>query len=563
MKTIVSRNLSISVYLLRLLFSCLLFTTSLFWKSELIYAQCPALTPVILPFLEDFEEVDTTLRVSSALCEIDKVWSLETVSGFAQFGTGLGNNALALIGISEFDTNNVTLTLDMSNYVNSTNILLSFDFLNTDYNTGLNDSVWIRGSNIKTWVSIYSWELNNESKWSTSIEFDIDAALSNAGQIFTNSFQVRFGKGASIGLPGNELTLDNIRLTACPKAIDLKATNVTATSATLSWTELDTTAIGDIEWGNTGFLQGNGNKITGLTNSAFWLFNLSPNTFYDFYVKSGCGNESSFWAGPFTFSTLCNAPNPVSLPFLEDFEYIEDTTLFANGELCRANRTWSFETTSAGTAKFGKDAPSNNGGLGALLLENPNGFSTNNAILTLNMSNYVREYDDIYLIFDFFNALDESSANDSIWIRGDSTNTWIGLYSWQEQERSVWHTSPEFDIDTVLAKVGQSFSSSFQIRFGQADNSIFPDDGLIVDNIRLVTCSKPTNLMATTISPNSANLTWTEMGAATNWNIEWGVKGFSQGDGNIGISIFDSSYELSDLVANTAYDFYVRSVCEE
>ena len=69
--------------------------------------------------------------------------------------------------------------------------------------------------------------------------------------------------------------------------------------------------------------------------------------------------------------------------------------------------------------------------------------------------------------------------------------------------------------------------------------------------------------MATTISPNSANLTWTEMGAATNWNIEWGVKGFSQGDGNIGISIFDSSYELSDLVANTAYDFYVRSVCEE
>ena len=39
-------------------------------------------------------------------------------------------------------------------------------------------------------------------------------------------------------------------------------------------------------------------------------------------------------------------------------------------------------------------------------------------------------------------------------------------------------------------------------------------------------CPQPSDLGATNITENSADLYWTENGTATSWNIEWGLEGF-------------------------------------
>ena len=67
------------------------------------------------------------------------------------------------------------------------------------------------------------------------------------------------------------------------------------------------------------------------------------------------------------------------------------------------------------------------------------------------------------------------------------------------------------------------------------------------------------------INPNNGFIEWTENGTANTWQIEYGPDGFTQGSG---ISILTNNngngslpHQLTNLIANTEYDVYVRSVC--
>ncbi|NVO19821.1 MAG: fibronectin type III domain-containing protein [Bacteroidetes bacterium] len=95
----------------------------------------------------------------------------------------------------------------------------------------------------------------------------------------------------------------------------LNATNITGSSADLSWTS--TASMWNIEWGLTGFIQGTGTMISGTGSNPYHLTGLTVGNSYSFYVQSKCGASStSNWAGPFTFYLPCQA---TTLPFTEDF----------------------------------------------------------------------------------------------------------------------------------------------------------------------------------------------------------------------------------------------------
>src|SRR5690606_11521264 len=57
-------------------------------------------------------------------------------------------------------------------------------------------------------------------------------------------------------------------------------------------------------------------------------------------------------------------------------------------------------------------------------------------------------------------------------------------------------------------------------------------------------------------------ISWTENGTATEWEIEYGLTGFTQGSG---IVVTDNDgilgETLSGLTDNTDYDVYVRAIC--
>jgi len=114
----------------------------------------------------------------------------------------------------------------------------------------------------------------------------------------------------------------------CQSPTQLNAIEISFNSAKLTWTNnVPGLNLFSIEWGLTGFPQGVGIPVNNV-QLPHVLNGLSPATTYDYYVKSNCGqNNSSAWAGPFTFTTLSNvgieenelfvnvAPNPFNDEF--------------------------------------------------------------------------------------------------------------------------------------------------------------------------------------------------------------------------------------------------------
>jgi len=74
-------------------------------------------------------------------------------------------------------------------------------------------------------------------------------------------------------------------------------------------------------------------------------------------------------------------------------------------------------------------------------------------------------------------------------------------------------------------------------------------------------CNAPSNLSAVA-SFSQANLSWTTGGSA-NWNVEYGLQGFTQGTGTMILNASQNPLTISPLMANTAYDFYVQDTCNQ
>jgi hypothetical protein len=74
-------------------------------------------------------------------------------------------------------------------------------------------------------------------------------------------------------------------------------------------------------------------------------------------------------------------------------------------------------------------------------------------------------------------------------------------------------------------------------------------------------CLPVSNLTLDGVTFNSADISWTVQGTETNWNIEYGVSGFTLGTGMTGTASGTAQFTGSSLNPNTSYDFYVQADC--
>ena len=107
------------------------------------------------------------------------------------------------------------------------------------------------------------------------------------------------------------------------------------------------------------------------------------------------------------------------------------------------------------------------------------------------------------------------------------------------------------DDSAILATQACGASSS---GYGQAED-------YLVNILAAPTCLPPSALTTTSVSPTAQNLAWTENGASTSWDIEWGTTGFTPTGTPTIAATTTNPYSLTGLTANTTYQFYVRSVC--
>lgn len=104
--------------------------------------------------------------------------------------------------------------------------------------------------------------------------------------------------------PYNFTTLD------CAMPTNLIAPDIRINSAQLGWTSGGS---GENAWEIVVQTAGTGTPFGGGTatsSNPYLASGLNFNTSYEFYVRANCGDASSAWAGPYTFSTLaCTAPS--------------------------------------------------------------------------------------------------------------------------------------------------------------------------------------------------------------------------------------------------------------
>src|SRR5690606_38603240 len=137
---------------------------------------------------------------------------------------------------------------------------------------------------------------NLQTNW-TNQWYEIPT-IDYAGQIVRLVFEWRNDSsgGTQVGA-----AIDNVEVSVvtCPAPTGLAATDITTTSAELSWASSGTSF--DIEYGVTGFTPSGIPTFTGVSNN-FILDTLNSSTTYQYYVRQNCGVDGeSAWVGPLSF----------------------------------------------------------------------------------------------------------------------------------------------------------------------------------------------------------------------------------------------------------------------
>lgn len=127
------------------------------------------------------------------------------------------------------------------------------------------------------------------------------------GSSTTDSF-VGFRLNATEGY--KTLYVDNITLEPIPTCLDVSDINVsdlTTTSATLTWTANGSESAWNVAIGANTVTDPNTLTALSSSNNSYFLTDLTPATYYNVWVQSVCSSENGAWIGPLTFSTSCNA----------------------------------------------------------------------------------------------------------------------------------------------------------------------------------------------------------------------------------------------------------------
>src|SRR6056300_281159 len=362
------------------------------------------------------------------------------------------------------------------------------------------------------------------------------------------------------------ICIDDVSVTdipPCPEPIGLGLTSATQTTATISWSS--SSPAFNIEVGPMGFTQGTGTSYSSTTTS-YTATGLTQNTYYDAYVMANCtstGDGTSNWVGPFTFKTECGDQ---AVPYSTGFEgFSSGNTTTPNLPDCWAygktgtssslyayNYNYSFySNTGTNSVRFygyASTTSTNSADGDTLAVFSPRiaGLSGNDkqVIFNVRTSSSVAYYTTKMIIA----TADSNASMGSIHIV-DTVN-----YSNVYQEFTVDLDNVPTNASRVVFMVVPEFVSGYTYAYAYA----YLDDIEIRD---IPNCPIALNASGNATSDSSVTVTWTDSSAVSDYIIEWGPTGFTQGTGAPMDTVMGSSWSINTLDDATTYDFYIQSNC--
>ena len=166
-------------------------------------------------------------------------------------------------------------------------------------------ATWTAGGEEANWeVNIFNTNIN-ESYTTTAPTY----AFSNltTGTQYSVSVRALCGSDASIEGPWSDTVV--FTTDACQPVTGVTVSNLTATTAQVSWTASSNSSIYRVEYGFRGMSQGEGTSVT-VNATSYTITGLQPETEYDVYVQAVCeGGENSVWSDVSSFTTPAASGN--------------------------------------------------------------------------------------------------------------------------------------------------------------------------------------------------------------------------------------------------------------
>lgn len=405
-------------------------------------------------------------------------------------------------------------------------------------------------------------QLNKSEDWNTYSE---DGEVPSAGD-YKMVFIWRNDSSYGNNPPA---AIDNIVISrvGCPMPTGLSYSNITDTSVILNWTANGSEEAWELEYRAEG--ENTWQMVTTYENP-YLLEGLVGLTTYEARVRAVCSSVTTT-TPPIIFTTK---QTPVVVdsehPFMDDFEDERCNWELVNGEL---------------TNKWTWGSAVNNGGEKALYISNNEGVSNAYTInsstmvyatklFTLEKGSYGFEYDwrangEVYsgTPYDYLRVA-LVPANTEL-IAGTSAPTvpsghfydnlpvgWIALDGGGQLSQST-------DWVSYSGAANITTAGNYKVVFAWCnDNSQGTQPPAAIDNFSVIKlpCILPTELAAYAMF-TTAELSWTETGYASQWNLQWKATGSSEW--NMVSNLDETSYSLIDLTPNTEYEFRVQPNCTD
>ncbi|WP_107039175.1 fibronectin type III domain-containing protein [Brumimicrobium mesophilum] len=346
---------------------------------------------------------------------------------------------------------------------------------------------------------------------------------------------------------------------SCIAPTNLMVNSILATSANLSWTQIGSPIEWEVEYGVSGFTLGSGtNSIE--TTSTPSLTGLNDDTAYDLYVRAICApGDTSDWSNITTFSTPCNA---FLAPFIENFDGLALVSPYTDLPNCWEPQTladdWDVtnDVVNTGHAYLPNIGDHTTGTGNYMWIDASTDILANEMVTPfIDMSALTTPL----IGFWFASNNVDNAINHTISLDAWDGNAWVNITTesgnfpgWTEVSGPLPAGVPtiaKFRIQAIAA-TGTTSSNYFQ-------NDLGIDDFFVMET---PSCPDPSALTAANITGTSADLSWTENGTATTYNVEYGISGFTPGTGTI-VAGVSNPFTLNALTSCSDYEYYVQSDC--
>ncbi len=348
---------------------------------------------------------------------------------------------------------------------------------------------------------------------------------------------------------GYNIGVDDIIVMAAPtclKPTDVTVSNITTTTAEISWTSHSSETAWTISY--------NGTEIP-VTTNPYTLTGLTSATSYTVMVRANCSaTDSSLWSTPLSFATVCEANT--TFPYVEDFE----STSFP--PIC-----WSQSRTAVGTGLYGTDYPdgawahytssmgSNSTGKAQLRdtragsihplvttgmdLTSPNGYLMSIDVYRNTSSNPT---EGIRIYASSTPAVDANAVEIAFISRDYTVASTVNPDIVGAEATTAWYT---YELPVPMTGLTYIIFQG-ESQYGSAT---------YMDNFQIFeapTCWKPTGVTASNITANTAVISWQANTGETEWELD------VNGDRQV---VNSNPFTLTGLNANFQYQVGVRAVC--